>query len=58
MALGLGEMGRGPGMLESLSRGMVALPGPLTGLTLYGIRDGEGGIECGTAIGGGEVGSA
>lgn len=57
MALGLGEMDLDTGRLESLSLGMVALPGIAIGrLPPYGILDGEGGKERGTGVDGGEFG--
>ena len=59
MALGLGEMDLETGRLESLSLGMVALPGTTIGrVPPYGILDGEGGMEWGTGVDGGEFGMA
>lgn len=59
MALGLGDIEREAGTLESRSLGMVALPGtPMGRPPPYGILDGEGGMEWGTGVEGGELGIA
>lgn len=57
MALGLGDIDLETGKLDNLSLGIVVLLCPTGGRPPpYGILDGEGGMECGTGVGGGDIG--